>query len=103
MPKYKGQSQKDYQKNYTRINDIITKSKGDKEVARKLAKTQADRITDEHKAVNRAFVAKELGQEEVFDIFLTRAFELGSVGKQEYRDYRLEQLLNGNFEDSGEC
>ena len=44
------------------------------------------------KAINRAMAAKEMGHEHIFDVFFRRAFELGSVGKQEYRDYQLSKL-----------
>ena len=57
-----------------------------------LSKTQACRITDEWKAINRAMAAKEMKQEEIFEVFFQRAYELGSVSKQEYRDYKLEKL-----------
>jgi hypothetical protein len=92
MPKYKGQSKREFSKNYTRIEDIITKSNGDKDRQMKLAQIQADRITDEHKCINRAMAAKEMGHEHLFDIFFRRGFEIGAVGKQEFRAYQLEQL-----------
>ena len=57
-----------------------------------LAQTQANRITDEHKAINRALVAKELKQDHIFDAFFRRAYELGSVGKIEFREYQLSKL-----------
>lgn len=37
-------------------------------------------------------VAKERNQEEIFEVFFQRAYELGSVTKQEYREYKLEKL-----------
>lgn len=36
--------------------------------------------------------AKEMGHDEIFDVFFRRAFELGSVSKQDYRNYQLKQL-----------
>jgi hypothetical protein len=36
--------------------------------------------------------AKEMGHEHIFDVFFRRAYELGSVGKQEYREYQLSKL-----------
>jgi rubrerythrin len=57
-----------------------------------LSRTQAGRIHDEFKALNRAMAAKEMGHEEIFEVFFQRAYELGSVTKQEYREYRLEKL-----------
>ena len=88
---YNGQTRQEFQKNYTRVRDIVTKSNGDVDKAIGLAKTQANRITDEMKALNRAFAAKELNQEHIFEVFFQRAYELGSVSKQDYRDYKLEK------------
>ena len=93
MPKhtedYNGQTKAEYRKNFTRVKDIFTK----------LARTQATRITDEHKALNRAMVARQLERvenepiyESVFEVFFQRAYELGTVSKQDYRDYQLEKL-----------
>jgi hypothetical protein len=36
--------------------------------------------------------AKQMGYEEIFETFFQRAYELGSVSKQEYREYKLEKL-----------
>ena len=44
------------------------------------------------KAINRAMSAKQMGYEEIFEVFFQRAYELGSVSKQEYREYKLEKL-----------
>ena len=90
--KYNGQNKAEFQKNYQRIVDIINKSQGDKSKEESLSKTQANRITDEWKAINRAMAAKEMGHENIFDIFFRRAYELGSVPKQEYREYQLSKL-----------
>ena len=90
--KWKGQSKSEFDKNYKRVQDIIEKSSGDTEKEKSLSRTQAGRITDEFKALNRAMCAKEMGHEEIFEIFFHRAYELGSVSKQEYRQYRLETL-----------
>ena len=68
------------------------KSDGDVEKAKSLSRTQANRISDEYKAINRALCAKEMGHTEIFEVFFHRAYELGSVSKQEYREYRLEKL-----------
>lgn len=103
MPKhtgdYNGQTKSEYTKNYTRVRDIFTKCGGDEEKAIRLARTQAIRITDEHKAINRAMVARQLERvenepiyESVFEVFFQRAYELGMVTKQDYRDYQLEKL-----------
>jgi hypothetical protein len=86
-----GQTKSELAKNYTRIKDIIEKT-DDVEKQINLAKTQANRITDEYKAINRAIAAKNLGHEHLFDIFFKRAYELGSVGKQEFREYQLSKL-----------
>ncbi len=93
MPgKYKGQSKREYDKNYKRVADIVSKSDGDLDKEKSLSKTQANLITDEVKALNRAMAAKEMGHENIFEVFFRRAFELGSVSKQDYRNYQLEQL-----------
>ena len=90
--KYNGQTKSEFDKNYKRIDDIVTKSDGDEDKAIRLAHQQSLRITDEWKAINRAMVARERGQEHVFEVFFQRAYELGSVSKQEYREYKLEKL-----------
>lgn len=92
MALYKGQTKREFQKNYTRIKDIVDKSGGDEEKEIRLAQTQANRITDEYKCINRAMAAKEMGHENIFDVFFRRAYELGSVGKQQFREYQLEKL-----------
>ncbi len=92
MAKYKGQSKAEFDKNYKRVSDIITKSEGDLDKQVRLAQTQANLITNEHKCINRAMAAKEMGHEQIFDIFFRRAYELGSVGRQQFREYQLEQL-----------
>jgi hypothetical protein len=93
MPKIRGQSQAEFNKNYKRVKDIVDKSGGDKDVQIYLSKKQANLITDEYKAINRALAAKELGNEEIFEVFFRRAYELGSVGQQEYRDYVINKLI----------
>ena len=90
--KWNGQSKSEFDKNYKRVKDIIDKSSGDKPTAIKLATTQANRITDEWKAINRAMAAKEKGHEHIFEVFFQRAYELGTVTKQDYREYQLERL-----------
>lgn len=87
-----GQSKAEYQKNFKRVSDIVEKSAGDKDVAAYLAKQQAAKITDEIKCINRAMAAKEMNQEHIFEVFFVRAYELGSVSKQDYRNYKLEKL-----------
>lgn len=89
--KYNGQTKAEFDKNYERISDIIKKS-NDQDRQISLATTQANRITDEWKCINRAMAAKEMGHEHLFDVFFRRAYELGSVGKQEYREYQLSKL-----------
>jgi hypothetical protein len=99
--KWSGQTKTEYEKNFKRVKDIVDKSAGDIEKAKSLSTTQANRITDEHKAINRAMAAKQnsyfdLNEQEVYeaihDVFFHRAYELGSVSKQDYRDYVLEKL-----------
>lgn len=94
--KYNGQIKSEFEKNYKRVKDIVEKSGGDVTKAASLARTQANRITDEWKALNRSLIARDMGQEEVFEVifeeFFNRAYELGSVTKQDYRSYKLEKL-----------
>ena len=90
--KWNGQSKAEFEKNKVRVSDIFIKSDGDVEKAKSLSRTQAMRISDEFKAINRAMCAKEMGHIEIFEVFFHRAYELGSVSKQEYREYRLEKL-----------
>jgi hypothetical protein len=90
--KWSGQTKSEFDKNYKRVNDIVDKSNGDCDKMVSLSRTQAGRIHDEFKALNRAMAAKEMGHEEIFEVFFQRAYELGSVTKQEYREYRLEKL-----------
>lgn len=91
LHEFNGQTKSEYQKNLKRIEDILKKT-DDIEKQISLAQTQANRITDEYKAINRALVAKELKQEHLFDVFFRRAYELGSVGKVEFREYQLSKL-----------
>ena len=90
--RWNGQTKAEFEKNYKRVQDIVDKSVGDKDKAIALSQTQANRISDEFKAINRAMVAKALNQEHIFEVFFQRAYELGSVSKQEYREYKLEKL-----------
>ena len=90
--KWNGQSKAEYLKNYKRIEDIISKSDGDVDKQEKLAKLQANKIKDEWKAINRAIAAKDMDYENIFEIFFQRAYELGSVSKQEYREYQMDKL-----------
>jgi hypothetical protein len=87
-----GQTKSEYQKNFKRVDDIVKKSLGDKDYAIRLSQKQAKLITDEYKALNRAYAAKDLNQDHIFEVFFQRAYELGSVNKQEYREYKLSKL-----------
>ena len=89
---WNGQTKAEFEKNYKRVQDIVDKSAGDKDKAIDLSQTQANRISDEFKAINRDMAAKALNQEHIFEVFFQRAYELGSVSKQEYREYKLEKL-----------
>jgi len=89
---YLKQTKSEFEKNFKRVHDIIDKSNGDVDSQLKLSKIQADRITDEAKAINRALAAKEIGNEDIFEVFFQRAYELGSVSKKDYREYKLEKL-----------
>lgn len=86
------QPKHELEKNFQRVRDIVKKSDGDIEKQNQLARTQANKITNEAKAVNRAIAAKELGYENICDVFFRRAYELGAVGKKEFRNYQLEKL-----------
>jgi hypothetical protein len=99
--KYNGQTKAEFEKNYKRVKDIFEKSGGDIDKATSLARTQANRITDEWKAINRAMCAKQTPYlnnkdyeifEAIFEEFFNRAYQLGTVSKQEYREYKLERL-----------
>lgn len=96
---YNGQSKAEFAKNFKRVKDIITKSEGDQDKAIRLARTQANLIKDEMKALNRANAAQQMERvedepiyENIFEVFFQRAYELGSVTKQDYRNYKLEKL-----------
>jgi len=90
--RWNGQTKSEFDKNFKRVSDIVAKSDGDKEKAIKLAKQQTAKITDEWKAINRAMAAKQAGHEYIFEVFFQRAYELGTVTKQEYREYKLDKL-----------
>jgi hypothetical protein len=90
--KWNGQTKAEFEKNYKRVKDIVDKSAGDEDKAVALSRTQAGRISDEFKAINRAMAAKSMKEEHIFEVFFQRAYELGSVSKQEYREYKLEKL-----------
>jgi hypothetical protein len=90
--RWNGQTKSEFDKNFKRVSDIVVKSDGDKEKAIRLAKQQTAKITDEWKAINRAMAAKQAGHEYIFEVFFQRAYELGTVTKQEYREYKLEKL-----------
>lgn len=96
---YNGQTKVEFDKNYKRVKDIIIKSDGDVDKAIKLATTQANRISDEWKAINRSMAAKQMERvendiiyESIFEVFFQRAYELGRVSKEDYRNYKLEKL-----------
>lgn len=90
--KWNGQSKAEFDKNYKRVADIHEKSGGDQAKAIMLAGKQAAKITNEFKAINRAMAARQAGHEHIFEVFFQRAYELGTVTKQEYREYMLEKL-----------
>ena len=90
--RYKQQSRAEFEKNYKRVTDIVERADGDVDKKISLSKTQANRITNEMKAINRAMAAKEAGETEIFDVFFFRAYELGVITKQDFRSYQLEKL-----------
>jgi hypothetical protein len=93
MSYYNGQSPAEFEKNYQRVKDIVAKSLGDSNKEERLAIQQAKLIKDEWKAINRAMAAKELGYMNIYEVFFRKAYELGSVPTQEFRDYILSKLL----------
>lgn len=88
------QTRKEFVKNEKRIRDLVAKCAGDKNQEISKARTMANSIDTPEKAYNRGHVARELGYEHIFDVFYSRAFELGSVTKAEHRDYQIEQILD---------
>lgn len=84
---WQGQSKSEFLKNYKRVKDIVDKSDGDEEKQFKLSTTQANRITNEDKCINRAMAAKELGYMNIHDVFFERAYTLGRIPTEEYREY----------------
>ena len=78
---YNGQSKAEFEKNYKRVRDIVSKSDGNEEKQVSLARQQANKITDEFKALNRARAASEIGYDNIFEVFFRKAYELGSVQK----------------------
>jgi len=93
MRRYNGQTSAEFEKNYQRVKNIVSKSAGDLDKQEKLAQKQANSIRDEWKAINRAMASKELGYMNIYEIFFRKAYELGSVPTQEFRDYILSKLL----------
>lgn len=89
---YQGQTKAEFDKNFKRVRDIIDKSEGNSEKEKSLANKQAKLIKDEYKAINRARAAKQIGNQVIFDVFFRRAYELGSVPTQEYREYVISKL-----------
>lgn len=84
---------KEYDKNYMRVHDIMRKSDGDIEKAKKLAQLQADKISIDNKAISRYRVAKHEGFEEIAEIFMHRAYALGQVDTQTYREWQIDNLF----------
>lgn len=76
--RWNGQTRAEFNKNYKRVKDMIEKAPDDKDKQVSLAKRQANLITDEYKAINRAMAAKEMGHQHIFDVFFHRAYELGT-------------------------
>jgi len=84
---------KEYDKNYMRVHDIMHKADGDIEKAKKLAQTQADRISVDNKAISRYRVAKHEGFDEIAEVFMHRAYHLGQVDTQTYREWQIDNLF----------
>lgn len=82
------------QKDTKRVEDIITKSNGDKEKQKKLAKVMADRIEHLEKAIARYFVSVKLKQPHIAEIFLRRAEELDKNGlyRKDYEEQKVKTL-----------
>ncbi len=90
---YNHMTEKEYDKNYTRVHAIMRKSEGDIDKAIKLAQTQANRITVDNKAISRFRVAEYYGFKEIAKVFMRRAYDLGQVDTQTFREWQIDQLL----------
>lgn len=88
----KYQSQGEMDKNKKRIQSIIDRNPFNSEKRSNDARNQASKIKTEEKAFNRAVIAKDMGYEDIFEVFFKRAYELGSVSTKDYRLYKLEKL-----------
>ncbi len=84
---------KEYDKNYMRVHDIMRKAGDDIEKAKSLAQTQADRISVDNKALSRYRVAEQEGFTEISEVFIHRAYSLGQVDTQTYREWQIDNLL----------
>ena len=92
------QRYKEYIKSKGRIQDIIDKCTNesnelDIDRACKLAQTMANRIKQEHKALDRYKIASEMGYDEIAEVFFKRGYEIGAVGQMEYRDYKINKSI----------
>jgi len=90
---YAYMNNKEYEKNYMRVHDIMRKADGDIDKAIAIAKTQANRISVDNKAVSRFRVAEHAGFKEIAGVFMKRAFELCQVDTMTYREYQLKTLV----------
>ena len=89
---YRHQPKREFDKNSKRVQAIVDRNPHDLEKQLNDARSQSKRITTEEKAFNRAVVAKDMGHEEIFEVFLKRSADLGAVSKQDYRKYKIEKL-----------
>ena len=67
-------------KDTMRVADIVTKSKGSKSKAEQLANQMCNAIKDKFKALRRARAAERLQREDLANIFMKRASDLGALG-----------------------
>ena len=95
------QSPKDLAKNKDRIKKLVEDHGETKEKLHIHARKMANAITKPEKAYNRGWAAKEMGYEDIFEIFYQRAYDLGTVnngellgvGVAEHRDHQMEKIL----------
>jgi len=92
------QNKSENEHNEKRIKKIVADCKGDKDKEIKKATTMANKITTPEKAYDRAYTARQLGYEHLFEVFYQRAYALGSVTIAEHRDHMIDQILKDDDE-----
>ena len=92
-----GQSLKEHQKSIMRVESLISQCtvNGVLDIEKAIAKAKRDsiKIDTEWKAIGRGKILVDKGFDEVGEIFLLRAYELGGIdGQMEFRNYKLKKL-----------